>query len=94
LLFSAASVWEVAIKNSLGRADFRADSRLLRAGLLDNGYVELSISSAHAVATEGLPQLHRDPFDRLLIDQALVEGITLVTSDEQVAAYDAPILKV
>ena len=77
LLFSAASVWEVAIKNALGRPDF----------LLDNGYSELAISSAHSAAVATLPDHHKDPFDRLLIAQATVEGITLLTNDEAVAAY-------
>jgi PIN domain nuclease of toxin-antitoxin system len=91
LLFSAASLWEVTIKASLGRDDFRIDARVLRRGLLDNGYTELPISSAHAVAVAGLPNLHRDPFDRLLVAQAGVEGITLLTSDEAVARYPGPI---
>ena len=91
LLFSAASLWEVTIKASLDRDDFRIDARVLRRGLLDNGYTELPISSAHAVAVAGLPNLHRDPFDRLLVAQAGVEGITLLTSDEAVARYPGPI---
>ena len=91
LLFSAASLWEVTIKAGLGRDDFRVDARVLRRGLLDNGYTELPISSAHAVAIAGLPNLHRDPFDRLLVAQAGVEGITLLTSDEAVARYPGPI---
>jgi PIN domain nuclease of toxin-antitoxin system len=91
LLFSAASLWEVTIKAGLGRDDFRVDARVLRRGLLDNGYTELPISSAHAVAVAGLPNLHRDPFDRLLVAQAGVEGITLLTSDEAVAGYPGPI---
>lgn len=94
LLFSPASVWEVAIKNSLGREDFRVDPRLLRRGLLDNGYVELPITSEHAVATDGLPPLHRDPFDRILIAQATVEGILLLTADSAVAQYPGPIRSV
>ena len=94
LLFSAASLWEVTIKNSLGRKDFRVEPRIFRRGLLDNGYVELSITSQHAVNVDGLPNLHRDPFDRLLIAQALHEGVTLVTSDAQVARYPGPIRKV
>jgi PIN domain nuclease of toxin-antitoxin system len=77
LLFSAASLWEVAIKRMLDRQDFRADARLLRRGLLDNGYVELPIMSEHAVAIDGLAPIHADPFDRILIAQATVEGITL-----------------
>jgi PIN domain nuclease of toxin-antitoxin system len=91
LRFSAASVWEVAIKNGLGRDDFRVDSRLLRRGLLDNGYVELGVTGEHAAAVEQLPPLHRDPFDRLLLAQAICEGITLLTADAIVARYPAPV---
>ncbi len=91
LLFSAASLWEVAIKRGLGRDDFQADPRLLRRGLLDNGYTELAIASAHAVATGILPPIHKDPFDRILLAQSIVEGITLVTADPIVATYPAPI---
>lgn len=87
LLFSAASIWEVAIKRSLGRADFNVDARLLRRGLLDNGYEELKISSEHAVFVDSLPNIHKDPFDRILIAQASVEGITLLTADALVAQY-------
>lgn len=94
LLFSAASVWEVAIKRGLNRADFRADARLLRRGLLDNGYVELPIASEHAVAIDSLPSIHRDPFDRILVAQATVEGITLLTVDPQVAQYPGPVRRV
>jgi PIN domain nuclease of toxin-antitoxin system len=91
LFFSAASIWEVAIKYALGRADFRADPRLLRRGLLDNGYSELPVTSQHAVNIDGLPPLHRDPFDRLLLAQALSEGIVLVTADAQLARYPGPV---
>ena len=94
LLFSAASIWEIAIKNTLGRSDFRVEPRLLRRGLLDNGYVELPITSQHAVGIDALPLLHKDPFDRLLLAQALTEGITLLTSDEQLALYHGPVRKV
>jgi PIN domain nuclease of toxin-antitoxin system len=91
LLFSAASLWEVAIKRGLGREDFKVDARLLRRGLLDNGYSELPIISDHVVATESLPLLHRDPFDRILVAQATVEGVTLLTIDSQVSQYAGPI---
>ena len=94
LLFSAASLWEIAIKRSLGRPDFRVEPRLLRRGLLDNGYLELPITSDHALATETLPPLHKDPFDRILIAQAMVEGITLLTVDTLLAKYPGPIKKV
>lgn len=94
LLFSAASIWEVSIKNSSGRKDFRVEPRLLRRGLLDNGYTELSITSQHAASVDSLPSIHRDPFDRILISQALIEGVTLLTVDAQVARYGKPVRKV
>lgn len=91
LIFSAASLWEIAIKNGLGRADFKVDVRLLRRGLLDNDYKELAVTSAHAVFLESLPLIHKDPFDRILVAQATVEGITLLTADSVVARYPGPI---
>ena len=94
LLFSAASLWEITIKASLGRDDFVADARVLRRALLDNGYLELPITGEHTVAVAGLPPLHRDPFDRLLVAQAAVEGITLLTADATVAKYPGPVRKV
>ncbi len=94
LLFSAASLWEIAIKKTLGREDFRVEPRLLRRGLLDNGYTELPISSEHAVSIDSLPLLHKDPFDRMLLAQALHEGVTLLTSDAQLARYAGPVRKV
>ena len=94
LFFSPASLWEVVIKNGLGRADFKVDPHLLRRGLMDNGYRELSITSAHTVAIEGLPPIHKDPFDRILVAQATTEGMVLVTSDAIVAQYPGPIQRV
>ena len=94
LLFSAASLWEIAIKNSIGRDDFTIDPRVLRRALLDNGYTEVPITSQHAVSIDSLPSLHKDPFDRLLVSQALCEGITLVTADKRLAEYPAPVRKV
>ncbi len=94
LLFSAVSLWEITIKSGLGRDDFRVEPRVLRRGLLDNGYVELPITSEHAVNVDALPPIHKDPFDRLLLAQALVEGITLLTADEQLARYRGPVRKV
>lgn len=87
LLFSAASIWEIAIKYGRGRADFRVDPRLLRRGLLDHGYIELPVTSAHAVAIGSLPPLHKDPFDRILVAQSAVEEILLLTADPLVAQY-------
>jgi PIN domain nuclease of toxin-antitoxin system len=91
LLFSAASLWEVAIKRGLGREDFKVDARLLRRGLLDNGYSELPIHSLHVIATESLPPIHKDLFDRILVAQAMIEGITLLTTDTRMARYPGPI---
>jgi PIN domain nuclease of toxin-antitoxin system len=94
LLFSAASIWEVTIKAAMGRPGFRADARLLRRGLLDNGYVEVPVTSQHALELDSLPAIHRDPFDRILVAQARVEGVALVTTDEVVAQYPGPIRRV
>lgn len=94
LIFSPASLWEVAIKSGLDREDFRVDPRLLRRGLLDNGYVELAITGEHAVAVVGLPPIHKDPFDRMLVAQATIAGIELLTVDEVVGRYPGPIRRV
>jgi PIN domain nuclease of toxin-antitoxin system len=94
LLFSAASLWEVLIKRGLGRKDFAVDARLLRRGLLDNGYSELPIVSEHVVAIDSLPPIHKDPFDRILVAQATVEGVTLLTNDSLVSQYPGPIRRV
>jgi len=87
LYFSVASLREISIKRGLGRPDFLVEPRILRRALLDNGYVELVITADHALAVEALPDLHKDPFDRLLVAQARTEGITLLTADSQVAQY-------
>ena len=93
-LFSIASLWEAAIKRSLGRKDFQVDLRLLRRGLLDNNFEQLSITAEHTLAVADLPPLHRDPFDRMLVAQSIVEGIILLTADPVVARYPAPVRKV
>lgn len=87
LFFSALSIWEIAIKSSLGRDDFQVDAAAFRRELFDNGYQELPINGMHAFMVQGLPPFHKDPFDRLLIAQARVEGMTLVSADEQVIRY-------
>jgi PIN domain nuclease of toxin-antitoxin system len=94
LLFSTASLWEVVIKQGQGREDFQVDARRLRRGLLDNGYAELPVLGEHALAVANLPRIHKDPFDRLLVAQATVEGITLLTADPLVAQYPGPVQKV
>jgi len=87
LLFSVASLWEIIIKNGLQRADFAVNAAMLRRGLLANGYTELAVTGEHTLALTTLPMLHKDPFDRLLISQAIEEGAYLLTVDEQVAQY-------
>lgn len=92
LYFSVASMWEIVIKSALGREDFQVDARVLRRSLLDAGYEELSVESQHAFEVATLPSLHRDPFDRLLLGQAIAEGIVLLTHDDQIKRYDfAPV---
>ena len=92
LYFSSASIWEIGIKKSLGRSDFRVDPEVLRRGLLDNQYNELCITSLHALAVNDLPMLHKDPFDRMLLAQAKSEGISLLTSDSIMREYSGPVL--
>ena len=94
LFFSAASIWEIVIKSGLGRDDFKVDVRVLRRGLFDNGYSELSITSEHTIGVDHLPMIHKDPFDRILVAQANVEGIILLTTDALVAQYSGPIRSV
>ena len=94
LYFSAARIWEVVIKNSLQRPDFHVDPHLLRRGLLDNGYLELPISSLHTLNVAHLPIIHKDTFDRILVAQAEADGFLLLTADELVAQYAGPIRRV
>ena len=91
LFFSAASLWEITIKRGLGRDDFKVEPRVLRRGLVDNGYTELPITGTHTLTLDLLPPLHRDPFDRILVAQALAEGFTLLTVDSWVAQYSGSI---
>jgi PIN domain nuclease of toxin-antitoxin system len=91
LLYSPASLWEISIKRALNRPDFSVDARVFWRALLDNGYHELPITGEHAVFVEGMPLLHKDPFDRILVAQACVEGVTLVTLDAVVAGYPGPV---
>ena len=91
LLFSSASIWEIIIKKSLNRPDFKVDPPLLYRGLLDNGYNELAITCHHVLFVEDLPLLHKDPFDRILIAQARAEGAALLSSDKTLADYSPTI---
>ena len=94
LHFSVVSVWEVAIKAGLDRPGFRVDPGVFRRGLLDNGYLEVPITGRHAVAVRHLPALHKDPFDRMLVAQAELEDLLLLTADARLAAYPGPIRRV
>ena len=91
LVFSVASLWELVIKQALGRPDFNLEPSLLRQTLLTGGWQELPIEASHALAVRQLPPLHRDPFDRLLLAQAQVEGMLLLTADSQLSAYPGPV---
>ena len=86
-IFSVVSIWEIAIKQALRREKWRADAGMVRRGYLENGYRELTLTGAHAVAIDRLPPIHQDPFDRILIAQAMVEGISFMTSDKVLARY-------
>ena len=94
LFFSTVSIWETAIKQSRGRAEFQVEPGKFRRMLLLNDYKELTILGDHAVAVAGLPHIHKDPFDRLLIAQSIVEGIILLTADLQIARYGGLVQKV
>jgi len=91
LVFSAASIWEVAIKSALGRPDFALDAARLRTRLLASFYSELAIDGAHAALAAALPPLHKDPFDRMLVAQAVQENLTLLTADADLQRYAGPI---
>ncbi len=94
LFFSAASIWEIAIKRGITKASINIESHVLRRALIDNEYSEISITGEHAAAIEVLPHIHKDPFDRILIAQAITEGITLITVDPVLLKYPGPIRKV
>ena len=89
LLYSAASLWEIAIKAALGRADFRVSPDRIHQAIVSAGLVELPVRSEAALRAGALPLHHRDPFDRLLVAQASLEGATLYTADRQLLAYGA-----
>lgn len=93
-IFSAASLWEIAIKRAHKGDAFLYDPRAIRKQMLANGYVELPVQGSHAVVVDSLPLIHKDPFDRILIAQATMEGITLLTRDRTIARYPGPIRKI
>jgi len=87
VFYSAASLWEIAIKAALRRSDFRVDLALLRSGLAAMDFVELPVSGAHAERLASLPPIHKDPFDRMLVAQSLAESLVLLTNDATLAGY-------
>ena len=91
--FSVASLWEMMIKAGDPRNQMPVDAQRLRTGLLANGYAELDIKASHTMALRDLPWLHRDPFDRLLIAQAIAEGMSLLTSDKRMIKYGDPVIR-
>jgi PIN domain nuclease of toxin-antitoxin system len=91
--YSAASVWEIAIKSALRREDFRLDLALLHSSLPVMGLTELPVRAEHAVGVTQLPPIHRDPFDRLLVAQSIVEPMVLLTNDGVLARY-GPVVRV
>lgn len=88
VLISAASVWEISIKQALGKLAGPPD---LLDVVASCGLIELPVRSRHVVEAGGLPPLHRDPFDRMLVAQARCDGLTLVSRDPQVQRYDVPL---
>lgn len=91
--FSAASAWEIAIKAGLGRVRLPDDAGAFTPDQLErNAFQALPVHVAHAVAVIGLPDLHRDPFGRMLVAQAISEGLTIVTGDQEIARYPAPVI--
>lgn len=89
---SAASIWEVAIKARLGKIE--ADPDALASAIVPSGFIELPVRPLHAAAVARLPLHHSDPFDRLLIAQALTEPLRLVTADKHLAAYSDLVVKI
>lgn len=87
---SAASAWEISIKRALGRIDLRDEE--FSYGVRESGFAELNVTAEHGLVAGALPPHHRDPFDRMLVAQASVEGLRLVTHDRAIAAYDAELL--
>lgn len=86
---STASIWEISIKHAIGRLELPGDPSLyLPKRMADAGFLALPISIGHALAVSKLPRIHDDPFDRMLVAQAQIEGLTLVTSDKHIVKYD------
>ena len=87
LYFSSASIWEISVKKSLGKRDFKISSKKLHDGLIENGYKEIKVSALHAMEVIKLPYIHRDPFDRILVAAAIWENMPLLTNDSKLSPY-------
>ncbi len=94
ICFSTASLWELTIKFALRKPNFNMNPVELRRQLQQAGFNELPIFAEHVLAVARLPAIHKDPFDRLLVAQATVEKMTLLTADDTLAKYPGPIRKV
>jgi PIN domain nuclease of toxin-antitoxin system len=94
IVVSVVSLWEVAIKFALGKADFRHSAADLRSGMRRAGWEELNLTGEHALAVSDLPDIHGDPFDRVLLAQAHCEGLSLVTADRMLWKYGNPVQRV
>ena len=92
--FSAVSIWEIGIKAALGRGDFNYEAATVRRTLVSFGHREITLTGWQAANLTTLPMLHRDPFDRMLLAQALSEGLTLLTADKTLAKYPGRIVLV
>lgn len=90
IYFSLASLWEIAIKSSLGKPDFDIDVEALEQGLIQVGCRMLAIELAHILKQAQYPFIHRDPFDRLLMAQAEVENVFFMTADTMILKYQKP----
>ena len=94
IFFSAISIFEIAVKERLSKRGFDVEANVIRRMMIENDFAELSVTGLHAAHVATLPLVHRDPFDRLLVAQAMMEGLTLMTADEQIARYPGPIFKI
>ena len=94
IFFSAISIFEIAVKERLSKRGFDVEASAIRRMMIENDFPELSVTGLHAAHVVTLPLVHRDPFDRLLVAQAMMEGFTLMTADEQIARYPGPIFKI
>ncbi len=93
IYFSTVNIWEIAIKSALRKSDFSVDLSKLYQQLIYYNYLELPIVAKHCMEVENLPPYHKDPFDRLLIAQAITENLTLVTHDNLILQYDIDVLR-